>query len=227
MAGQGRGQRRVEKIRAAKAAVEAEAAAMARKEGGSLGSPSQRPPVDTSTRHAPRSHAAQFHRSGQSEHEGAGRIHPRLYRQASVDAAHQVMVGTRADEPGQRRAPTRVDAGAYQAQHGPTGAGTVGECGGLLRAESHRADSPPRSRICRPGSAETRHGLGHRRAHDRTEDARPRDDDPPETHLASPSLSAMKTGGRTGGWPDQTGSWFQTVLAAGPVGGRWCVEFAL
>ena len=68
-------QHRVERIRAAQAALEAEAQDKQRTVDPL--SPSTWSPCEDSSRCASRPHAAQFHRSGQSHHEGAGRIHPR------------------------------------------------------------------------------------------------------------------------------------------------------
>jgi len=70
-------QHRVEKIRAAKTALEAEAAMRARME------PTPRIVRDEAARQRirpvrPRPCAAEFHRSGQSHHEDAGGIHSRL-----------------------------------------------------------------------------------------------------------------------------------------------------
>ena len=116
---------------------------------------------EQSSRHAPQPRAAQFHRFGQSAHEDAGRRYSRLYRSSRrrCRALDHRRAGT--DEPRQRCAPTRADAGAHPDQHGPTGARTVGRCGGLLRVQSQGVESPPPSRRHRHGSAPAWRGLGH------------------------------------------------------------------
>ena len=103
--------------------------------------------------------------------------------------------GPRADEPSQRYASTRADAGGHQSEYGPTGAGALGGCRVLLRAQSHRIGAPPRSRLCRDGSATAWHGLGRRQTEDCPADASPRDEGPPDTRWLSQSLSVTKPGG--------------------------------
>jgi len=54
---------------------------------------------------------------------------------------------------------------------------------------------------------------GCRRAQARTQDARPRDEDPPGTRRTSQALSAANARGHTWVWPEHTGSWRPGMLA--------------
>ena len=89
------------------------------------------------------------------------------------------------DDP--RRAPTRADAGSPQSQPGPTGSGDAGD------GSEHNLKAVHRGRGCR-------------RAQAHTEDARPRDEDPPGTRRTSQALSATNARERTRVWPAHPGS---------------------
>ena len=86
-----------------------------------------------------------------------------------------------------RRAPIRADAGSPQSQHRPTGSGDAGDGSERNLKAVHR-------------------GRGCRRVQAHTEDARPRDEDPPGTRRTSQALSAANARERTRVWPAHTGS---------------------
>lgn len=92
MAGKGFGQRRVEKIRAAKAAVEAEAAAMARKEEA----PSDRPRRGCPSTHPPGTPHDRTQRNFTDPDSRNMKTQDGFIQgytaQAAVDAAHQVIM---------------------------------------------------------------------------------------------------------------------------------------
>jgi hypothetical protein len=86
-----------------------------------------------------------------------------------------------------RRAPTRADAGSPLSQHRPTGSGDAGD------GSEHNLKAVHRGRGCR-------------RVQAHTEDARPRDEDPPGTRRTSQGLSAANARERTRVWPAHPGS---------------------
>jgi hypothetical protein len=224
-------QHRVEKIRAAKAALEAEAQADAEAQQRKDDPPSDRPRRGRPSTHPPGTPPDRAPRNFTDPDSRIMKAREGFIQgytaQAAVDAGHQVIVAqgltSHASDAHQLEPmldQIRTNTGR-QARELSADAGYCYE---------HNLKALNRRRI-RGYVATRRHKHGEASAtgahKDGGGDANSRDADPPETRRVSQSLSSAKTGGRTRVRPDQTGAGLQAVLAAGSVAGLRGVECGL
>ncbi len=224
-------QQRLEKIRAAKAALEAEAQDDARGKKRNADPQTARPQRGRPAKHPPGTPHARVQRNFTDPDSRIMKAQDGFIQgytaQAAVDAAHQVIVAHGLTNQASDAAQLEPMLAHIQPNTGRQARELSAEAG---YCSEHNLKALPRRHV-RGYVATGRHQHGEAsatgRRHDRSEDTSPRHEDPPETRGVSQSLSGTQAGGRTRVWPDQTGAWFSAVLVAGPVAGRWGVECTL
>lgn len=125
-------QHRLEKIRQAKIALEAEAPATAQAAHASCGqcrgSASARPPAHTPARRPSGQGPAQFHRSREPIHEDDRGLRARRQRAGGGGCGQPDHRGAPSNGGNQRPAATRSDGGPDQAEYRSAGTGVIGRC---------------------------------------------------------------------------------------------------
>lgn len=204
-------QARLEKIRHAKAALEADARASAEdtrtppheSRGGSAHAwPTPHAPLRRPSRPSP----AQFYGSREPDHEDHRWLRARVQRAGRRGCRQSDYRRPTGDQCAQRPAATRAPGRADQGKHRPTGVRGVGRCRLLLGSQSPGTESAAYPRLHRHGPATTRARLGQRKPSRESRDSHTSHAGETPTGRSSQSIPVAQTDGGARLRTDQTGA---------------------